>query len=262
MEFLQEASTKSQAYLEGQTNTAFHENDASLCIAIPKGKRLQACAELPVVVLSMLFLLVSICTLPLALLGHIPFRIVVPVLLIGLCGSLIFRKIQYLTLRSALSSREGNLLKALPNLPRLSVNVEDGTTVKKVKILTEDQGVCLLDARNRRILLEGCCFRTIIHAQDVESVRPVSGYSLSAASIFCTIAGEPVEISLAIAGQGPMQSMIQAFAPGKGAKDLTVQITETLFGLSTRVSYERPQPPPLPDKQHAEAEARTLTPDP
>ena len=246
MEFLREASTRSQTFLEGQADTSLPELDASLCIAIPGGKRLQACAELPVVVLSMLFLLVSICTLPLALLGHISFAIVAPVLLVGFCGSLVFRKIQYLFLHPVLSSREGSWLKAFPGLPRLSVNIEDGTTVKKVKVIPEDQGICLLDAENRRILLECCCFRTMIYAQDVQSVRPISGYSLSAANISCIIAGEPVELAFAMAGQGPGQSMIQTFAPGKGAEDLAMKITGALFGPGARSNYERQLPPPLP----------------
>jgi hypothetical protein len=192
--------------------------------------------EIPTSLISTLCMLCGCLALPLTLIGVLPYRIFVPAVVVGLTVLLVLRRIKSLLLRARLSSRSDSLLKAFDNLPKKYVAIENGNTYRKIKFVTEDEGVCLLDAKKRRLLIEACSYRYIIYAQDVRSVEPVSTYGGSGALLDCTMAGYDIKFMLGVAGQGPIASMTDAFNPASAARDLATTLKNTLFAT---------QPPPV-----------------
>jgi len=159
--------------------------------------------------------------------------------------ALSFRKIRSVLLKQILRWREGSLLEACSDLPTRAIAIEDSATVQQVKILTEDEGVLLLDEMRQRILIEGCSFRHVIYARDVEAVGAVSGYALSAARLVCEMGGKRIDMVIKSAGQGPLGSFTQAFFPHVQAAGLASVLNRTLFGEAAP-NYSRNAPPPLP----------------
>ena len=159
--------------------------------------------------------------------------------------SLLARLPQAALLKAYISARPDGLVRAMPNLRRMAIGLEEGRTYKKSKFVIENLGVCLLDAERQRLLLEGCQYRYVIYARDVASVEPVAAYALSGARMNCRIAGHELDVVLTTVGQGPLASLVQAFVPSEGAKSLASVLNRTLFGQETP-SYRQSLPPPLP----------------
>ena len=176
----------------------------------------------------------------------LPSRQSILLLLLGLALSLLVRGFKAVILKAYLSSRPDSLLKVFPDLPQRVVGLEEEKTVKRVKWVTEDSGICLLDRANQRLLLEGCEYRYLIRAKDVSLVEPISGYALSGARLTCRIAGHDLEMVMKVAGQGPLASLVHSFAPHTGASSLATDLIRTLFWADRESFAQQPLPPPLP----------------
>jgi hypothetical protein len=170
------------------------------------------------------------------MLGVLPLRIFLLVIVISLSVLLVLRRIKSLLLRTRLYSRKDSFLKAFGDLPKKYVVIENGNTYRKIKFITEDEGVCLLDAERQRLIIEGCSYRYLIYAADVHSVEPVSTYGGSGALLDCTMAGQDIKVMLGVAGQGPLASLMDTFNPASAARDLATTLKNTLFAT---------QPPPV-----------------
>jgi hypothetical protein len=232
----------------GDLRDDFSSIHESGCIRVAETQVFRWCLELATLTVSTICLINSVLILPLKLLGFIPGFIFVPVLLIGLAILLVMRKIKSMILKSVLVSRPGSLLKEFSDLPARAIGLEDGKTCKKIKILTEDEGFCIMDSENRRLLIEGYLYRYVIYADDVRSVTPVSAYALGGADIKCKVGGEPLHIVLAVAGQGPLASIVEAFNPHENATGLSGFINQTLFN-SPGPSYQNTQTETVLPKQ-------------
>jgi hypothetical protein len=104
----------------------------------------------------------------------------------------------------------------------------------------------VLDAEQRRLLIEGCCYRYVVRVKDVSSVEPVSGYALSGARLVCRMSGHLVDLGLTSSGQGPLASLTQAFAPSALAAGLASRVNLTLFGTEVSTHRQGALPPPIP----------------
>jgi hypothetical protein len=190
-------------------------------------------------------MLCVLATFPLSWMGVISRGSAMLISLLMLAVLLVMRTPQARILRAYLTSRPDGLLRAFESLPRRSIGLEETRTYKKTKFVTEDAGVCLLDAERRRLLIEGCQYRYVIHAKDVALVEPVSGYALGGARVVCRFAGQDLDMVLTTAGQGPLASLVHAFAPSEGASGLAGVLNQTLFGMDT-TNYRQGVPPPIP----------------
>ena len=246
MDFRANAAESTRALLNRSPGRGVGDLGESGCIPIPGGRRVAWIAEMPVVVIQTACMLCAIGILPLTMMGVVPYRLFFPVLLIGFGVSLVLRKVKAVLLKAYLASRVDGLLKAFGDIPSVSIGLEDGQTYKKLKLVVEDVGECLLDAAGQRLLIEGCEYRYVIYARDVYLVEPVSGYAMSGAHLKCRMSGNDVSMVLMQAGQGPLASLTQSFAPSVGAAGLAGRLTQTLFG-SNATSYKQDAlPPPLP----------------
>jgi len=212
-DFRSAAAEATVARLNHSPGLSLADVGESGCVPIPGGRRVQCLLELTTLCLSMVCLLSSFLVLPLSWFGIIRLGIALPILLVGLVVSLVFRKIKSLILRMHLASRPDGFLKTFAHLPSVAVAIEDGRTQRKTKLVPEDDCICVLDAEQRRLLIEGCCYRYVVRVKDVSSVEPVSGYALSGARLVCRMSGHLVDLGLTSAGQGPLASLTQAFAP-------------------------------------------------
>jgi hypothetical protein len=225
-----------EATLRAMANSpgaALSDLGISGCIPVSGGRRWHYIVELPAVLISMFCMVFAFLALPLKLLGALPSRLFFPVLLVVLGLLLVLRKIKSMILGAYLSSREDSLLKAFSHLPRKPVGLEDGETHKKLKLVIEDEGVCLLDSEKRRLLIEGCSHRYVIYAGDVRSLEPVSGYAKSGVLLDCTVAGQDLKIMLCVTGHGPIASLTETFNPARCAKGLVRILNDTLFAAQT-----------------------------
>jgi hypothetical protein len=217
------------------------------CLWIPGGRRVQYLIEIPTLLLSLSTLLCGIVVLPLAWFQILrPYWVALPILLVGLLVSLFFRKFKSWILKLYLASRPESFLKTFGHLPTLPVAIEDGKTQKKAKLIAEDDCICLLDADQRRLLIEGCCCRYVICVKDVLSIEPVSGYALSGARLVCRVAGGDLDIGLTSSGHGPLNSLTQAFSPATLATGLASRLNRTLFGTDAATHRQYTLPPPVP----------------
>jgi hypothetical protein len=213
------------------------------CIPVSYGKHIQCCVELPVLMISLACLLASALALPLTWLEVLPGELTYPVLFITLAICLTQRMFSALIYRACLRMRSDNLLKLFAPLPRRFIKIEDGKTYRTTKVIVEDAGVCILDSENHRLLIEGCCYRYLLHAKDVQSVEAISGYALGGALISCQMGKQPVNIAIISSGMGPLASLIHAFAPGESAKGIASALNRTLFGIDQPNYKNIPRPP-------------------
>jgi len=190
-------------------------------------------------------MLCVLATFPLSWMGLVSRSSAMLISLLVLAVMLAFRLPQARILKTYLTSRPDGLLRAFDSLPRRSIGLEETRTYKKTKFVTEDAGVCLLDAEQRRLLIEGCQYRYVIHAKDVALVEPVSGYAFSGARLLCRFGEQNLDFVLTTAGQGPLASLVHAFAPSEGASSLAGVINQTLFATDT-THYRQAAPPPIP----------------
>ena len=247
MDFRTHAAELTFRRTQDASGAALAQLNESGCLKIARGRALHCLVEIPFLVYSLSWLLALIVITLLRAVGTISSRWGLGLTLLCLVVGLSSRKIKSLILNSFLRLRGDNVLRALPGLPSVNVGFEEGATHKKIKMIPEDEGICLLDAAQRRILIEGCSYRYVIFARDVISIAPVSGYALSGARITCEMAGQIFDIVLTARGHGALASLIQTFSPSTGATSLAERLTETLFGIESP-SYAKP--PPLPSEVH------------
>lgn len=219
----------------------FNVMTSSGCVRLLRNQHGRYFFEIIFLIISALCLLNSFLPLPLSVFGVIPGSWVFPMLFSGLAILLVMRKIKSLIIKAYLKNRDHSLMTQFSELKSRAVAIEDGKTVKKVKILTEDEGFCLFEPEQHQLLIEGIMFRYIIFAKDVNSVTPVSGYAMGGARLNCRLGGVDLDLVLNVSGQGPLTSLIEAFNPRKNAVGLSTQINQTLFGL-TQESYKKPPP--------------------
>jgi hypothetical protein len=218
-------------------------------VAVPGGgRRYQFWQAVLLNALIFACLLCVLATFPLSWMGVISRSSAMLISLLMLAVLLVMRTPQARILRAYLTSRPDGLLRAFDGLPRRSIGLEETRTYKKTKFVTEDAGVCLLDAERRRLLIEGCQYRYVIHAKDVALVEPVSGYALSGARVVCRFGEQSLDFVLTMAGQGPLASLLHAFGPSHGASNLAGVLNQTLFGMET-TNYRQSVPPPIPTSQ-------------
>jgi hypothetical protein len=218
---------------------------ASGCIKVLGNHRQRLFFELIFLFISTVCMLNSFAPLPLSFFGIIPTSWIIPMLIGGLAILLITRKIRSWLVKLYLKNRAESFVLQFRELESRPIQIEDGNTYKKVKIVTEDEGICLFEPERRQILIEGIEYRYTLFAKDIYSVEPVSGYSLSGARIKCCMGGVDMDFVLTTSGQGPLSSVIEAFYPRGNAVDLSSLINRTLFGLS-KETYRKTLPPPLP----------------
>jgi hypothetical protein len=216
------------------------------CVPIPGGKRLRYFMEAPSFLVIILCWLSLFAALFLGMLHVISEVLMMGMMPAGFIVSLVYRKLRSLVLQAILTGRQDSLLKTSSGLPTRPLGIEDGKTVRKVKFLTEDEGICVLDAQRQRLLIEGCSYRYVIYAKDVFLLEPMSGYALSGARLVCRMGGHQLEMVLKSAGQGPLASLMQAFAPGQLAKGLATVLNQTLFKSEVAAYRQNALPPALP----------------
>jgi hypothetical protein len=217
--------------------------DTSGCLFIPGGLALRYALELPSLAIVLGCALSLLAGVLLAMREVLSRPAALALTLACLLVLLIFRKGRSALLRFILSLRRNGLIKAFPDLPVLDVAIEETETVQKVKLLSEDEGVCLLDTARQRLMIEGCSFRYVICAKDVSLIRPVSRYGLSAVQVIFNAGDHQIDMVIKASGQGPLASLVQAFAPRRQAADLSWILDQTLFGVSAV-----PGPPTLPQR--------------
>jgi hypothetical protein len=225
--------------------TLANMGDSGLVPVPGGGRRFQLWQAMSLNALIIACMLCVLASFPLNWMGFISRSSAMLISLLMLAVLLVMRTPQARILRTYLTSRPDGLLRAFDSLPRRSIGLEETRTYKKTKFVTEDAGVCLLDAERRRLLIEGCRYRYVIHAKDVALVEPVSGYALSGARVVCRFGGESLDFVLTTAGQGPLASLVHAFAPSEGASSLAWDLNQTLFGSET-TNYRQGVPPPIP----------------
>jgi hypothetical protein len=220
--------------------------DESGCILVPGGTRLRYLAEVPSFLTIIGCWISFLVAIALAMLKVISEQQALIIILAGFALALVFRKLRSLLMKSFLSCRADGFVKGFRGLESRPVAIEEGKTVQKIKFITEDEGVCLLDAGRQRLLIEGCSYRYLIYAKDVFSIDPISGYALSGARVVCRMGQEQIDMVLKSAGQGPLASLVQAFAPQTQAAGLATVLNRTLFGADAPAYRQTALPPPLP----------------
>lgn len=239
MDFRDAAAKASLEIIEKNSLTPWYEIGKSTCRHVPGGgNHIQYMAEIPCIIISGLCMLNAIVAPALGISGLIPFPLAMIQLGLGFAILLFMRQIKAIFLKLYLRSRQDNLISQFPNLPARFIGLENSKTVTEVKVVIEDQGVCIFDRDNKKILIEGCVFRYIIQAKDVIAIKPVSAYALGGADITCRIAGHELGMVLTVAGHGPISSLIQSFVPSHGAQNLSALLISTLLD-QVGTSYQK-----------------------
>lgn len=248
MDFRKDAVDASLDIIEKNSLTPWTELEKSLCRqASSNSNQVQYLSEIPLVVIFSLCMLNSLVAPILGLNGLIPFPLAMILLGVGLFLLLTLRKLKAWILTLYLKGREGSFIAEFAELPSRFIGLENSATVKEVKLIIEDQGVCLFDAVGKKIMIEGCAYRYIIQAENIISIKPVSAYALGGAEIKCKIADQELGMVLTVAGHGPISSLIESFYPSHGAHGLAGMLVDTLFDMN-QATYEKKLPPPLPKK--------------
>ncbi len=245
-DFRTEAAAATLNKLNSGEGRSVADLDESGCVLITRGRGLRYAVEAPSFALIIACWLLLLSAVVLAMLGVFSQREAIGVTSVALVLALIFRKIRSVVLKTILAWRRESLVRMFKKLPMRSVAIEDGNTVEKLKFVCEDEGVCLFDAGRHRVLIEGCAYRHVIYAQDVYSVEPVSGYALSGGRLVCRMGEHRIDMVIKSAGQGPLASLLQAFAPSVQATGLTSMLNRTWFGIDSPAFKQNALPPPLP----------------
>ncbi|SPE54271.1 hypothetical protein SBV1_180013 [Verrucomicrobia bacterium] len=216
------------------------------CVPIPGGRGWLNGIDVFHVIIAAGCLLALAATFLLSVLGVIHQFTFYAVSLGGLAVTLLLRQVKAGIVRVCLTMRADNLIKAAGGRATRPVGIEDARTIRKIKLVIEDRGVCVFDPEQHRLLIEGFSYRYVIYARDVFLVEAAFRYASSGALIRCRMAGQVLEMVLKTDGQGPVASLIQSFNPETGANQLARLINETLFGAKgTTVYRQRELPPPL-----------------
>src|ERR1041385_8392032 len=132
--------------------------------------------------------------------------------------------------------RDGFALESAGQI--LPVRIEDAGTTQKVKVVSEDQGICILDGERRRLLIECCAYRYLIRAGDVVELRAISARALSGVVVGYRVGSVVLSLALCSAGHGAMASLVQSYAPQFQAGGMLRQIRATLRSEERRVGKE------------------------
>jgi hypothetical protein len=248
MDFRANAAEKTFRLTQDASGSALAALNESGCVEISGGRKIHALVEIPFVLVTLLPIVGSVAAFVLDSLNILPRSSILLVLLGCLAIGLFGRMVKSAILKTYLRLRTASLLRVLNDLPMVNVGVENGATHERIKLLIEDEGVCLLDAPGQRILIEGCSYRYVIYARDIYSIEPVSGYAMSGARMKCRMAGEDFDLALMVRGHGPFASLIQTFSPATGAASLATRLTQTLFHSDTPAYRQTALPPPLPQR--------------
>lgn len=242
MDFRDGMVENSVELLEKQWDTPLVDVVQSVCVPTGGSTALGYFVEVPCVLLNAVSMLACVVMLPLSHMGVVSGQLAVIVLVVGFSLVLVLRKMQTLFLNPILKARPGSFIQELKGLPAVDVTLENGHTVERIKLVTEDRGVCYLDRDSHRLLLEGCNYRYVIMGKDVDVVEPVSGYGLSGAKLRYHIGDEPVCLVLSPAGHGPIASLIHTFMPFVQSKSFVDKLKQTLF--DGEMPKNAPPPPP------------------
>jgi hypothetical protein len=103
-------------------------------------------------------------------------------------------------------------------------------TSYKMKVLSEDMAVCVLDEVGNRLLIDGCAHRYVVCARDVLGRSAVATTLSSSVWLWFRVGEAELALVLSLAGQGPVQSILEAIAPGVLARRMLRDI-EGALGL-------------------------------
>lgn len=230
MDFRQDAVDASQEIINKNSLTPWTEIDESLCLeASANSAQIQACFEIPLIMISVFSMLFAFIAPVLGISGLVPFPIAIILMGFSLSILLMMRKVKSWLFSAYLRGREGSLRPEFPELPSRFIGLENGATINDIKLIIEDQGICIFDKENKRIFIDGSGYRYLIRGKDIISIKPRSAYAMSGANIRCKIAGQELAFVLTVAGHGPIASLIESFYPPLGAKGLAGFLIYTLF---------------------------------
>src|SRR5438552_10929669 len=153
-DFRTEAAEATLNKLRSVGGQSLAELDESGCILIAGGTRLRYLAEVPSFSMIMVCWISFILAIVLAMLQVISERQAVVITLAGFVLALVFRKARSVLMKSFLSWRADGFVKGFTGLESRPIAIEEGKTIQKIKFLTEDEGVCLLDNQRQRLLIE------------------------------------------------------------------------------------------------------------
>ena len=108
------------------------------------------------------------------------------------------------------------------------VNIEDPATHEETKVVIDDKAFCLPEPAQRRILLEGCAYRYVIHGRDVVNLRSVSMYAYAGVVLEYRLGETVLSLSITRPGRGFLSYVIIAFAGGAAARSLDGRFREAL----------------------------------
>jgi hypothetical protein len=159
MDFRTNAAELTFRRTQDSSGAALAQLNESGCLQISGGRRIHCLFEIPFVILTMSSLLASLAVIALSTVNVLSTLWAMGLSALLLIVGLVSRKIKSLMLYSFLRLRAGSLLRLLKELPAVDVGLEHAATYKQMKMVVEDEGVCLLDESQKRILMEGCSYR-------------------------------------------------------------------------------------------------------
>jgi hypothetical protein len=233
-DFRDHATAQSEGLLGGHPTRRLAQGEHSCCVPVPKGFALLRQHEITTLVLTVTFTVV----LPLAALFSFTKSIVVGIVLalLSISGVLLLNKVRAAQLTTKLANRDGSLIRK-QLFPGFAVSVENADTVEQTKVIVEDMGVCMLDAKRRLLMIEGCAYRYCIRAVDVTELVPVSGTGISGVRIGYRIAEAELRLALCLTDYGPVARVVSAVHPSHYADRLYRQM-QSLFQIETHAKTD------------------------
>lgn len=257
MDFRSKAAQATEHALAKRPDTRLDELRESGCVKLPAGRGWHYATELPTLALLTISALCPAFAVPLYFFGVLPSTYFFPVIVVGLGIAMTVRRVKSIILRAYLTARHDSFLAMFGGMRFQYVGLEDGETHTKTKVVIEDEGVCLLDADHERLLIEGCAYRYLIYAKDVQSVEPVSTFGCSGSRMKCRMRGHQMDIMLSLSGHGPLTSLIDTFNPAANARRFSKSLIRSLFGVDEpeywQVDFDVEAPDGLSGSEQPEA---------
>lgn len=125
-----------------------------------------------------------------------------------------------------LARRPGSLLDGWERLPSRILRLENAKTYHKQKLSPEDVCLCVFDAPNRRILLEGVSYRYLIRADDVATLWPLQSGDKISIQIDYRIGEEA--LSVVLAADNPLSHVFHGVFAHRPFRALVRRFGETL----------------------------------
>lgn len=226
MDFRDSAEAASRAALAGAPPRAGPEVASSLCLAVPGATAWpQYLAAVTQIGLNLALLGLFGLGLLLGFLGY-P-RLGVALLLPTVLGQLCLRSLVAAGLRLYLACRPDSLGRC-PGGKRFVVAIEETGSVNRLKLAPEDEGLAVLDARRRLLLIEGVRYRYLLRGQDVEQIAPAVLFGMGGAVLTVRIGGVPLALCLQPTTLGPLGAILRAFLPGVAADRFCRQLAKAL----------------------------------